>query len=198
MDEDDTLPPELAGFGVRGQGQQLGDPRRGRPRAALPAGQRASHPGAEAPARASKRPAPEVLVATVDSIAEYSRIVQHCPDVLRAVICLGATSYDCATLHRTLCHWRCRRCTSRFGSQIYLITCQRVCYYCYTEAIDYFPVEVEQAVAYTGRGLAPPGPPRYAPQRPQPTGKDGGAHPAVRSLGGAAPDEGPAGVAAGV
>lgn len=178
MDEDDTLPPELAGFGVRGG--------RGNNLVTLDGADLARHcpldNGRHTPAprhllgRLNDLP-PEVLVAvllsldlvslttfrrvnnrameTVDSIAEYSRIVQHCPDVLRAVICLGATSYDCATLHRTLCQWRCRRCTSRFGSQIYLITCQRVCYYCYTEAIDYFPVEVEQAVAYTGGEASP-------------------------------------------
>ncbi|PKS13319.1 hypothetical protein jhhlp_000090 [Lomentospora prolificans] len=151
MDDDDSLPPRLAPFGARaGRGNNLVtlDGAALARHCPLDNGRHTTEPR-QTLGRLDGLPS-EVLMAiflsldlitltafrrvnnrameTVDSISEYARIVKHCPDVLRAVISLGAT------------------CNRRFGSHIYLITCQRVCYYCYTEALDYFPVELEQAL----------------------------------------------------
>lgn len=75
----------------------------------------------------------------VDSVYEYQMIFRHCPGVLRAIISIGARHFDCATLFKTLSAGDCATC-DRFGHCLYLITCKRVCYYCFTENVSYFPI----------------------------------------------------------
>ena len=70
------------------------------------------------------------LTEVVDSVPQYAAIVKHCPNLLRAILSIGARGYSCATLYRTLCTTRCSAC-SFFGDHLYLIDCRRVCYMCF-------------------------------------------------------------------
>lgn len=78
-------------------------------------------------------------MAIVSSLYPYRMIRQHCPDVLRAVISLNASSYDCQTLWDALSiSSKCDGC-DLFGSYLYLVTGKRVCYHCFTSGWKYIP-----------------------------------------------------------
>lgn len=92
-------------------------------------------------------------MSLVDSLHQYAAVLKHCPDVIRAVISIHADSFSCKTLYRTLSISKCTTC-ERFGAYLYLVTCKRVCYFCFTQHMDYFPVSAAQASQYTGRSHA--------------------------------------------
>lgn len=85
----------------------------------------------------------------VDSLYQYGMIFRHCPNVLRAINSIEAASYDCKTLFETLSTSTCATCGD-FGSYLYLITCKRVCYYCFTSHPAYLPVTATHAAKVTG------------------------------------------------
>ncbi|KAI1504210.1 hypothetical protein F5X99DRAFT_54165 [Biscogniauxia marginata] len=85
----------------------------------------------------------------VDSLRQYLMVFNHCPDVLRAVVSIDAKHFDCATLFQTLSTTTCATC-DRFGSYLYLVTCKRVCYFCFTTDPLYFPVSSTLATKHTG------------------------------------------------
>ncbi|KAG6012530.1 hypothetical protein E4U54_007486 [Claviceps lovelessii] len=80
----------------------------------------------------------------VDSLHQYAMVRRHCPNVLRAILSIGAASYDCITLYETLCVSKCASC-DRTGPYIYLITCKRVCYFCFTSSAAYLPANIWEA-----------------------------------------------------
>lgn len=85
----------------------------------------------------------------VDSLHQYQMILKHCPNVLRAIVSVSASSFACRVLYNTLFTTRCSSC-DRFGGYLYLITCSRVCYFCFTRNVDYFPLSASQATKLTG------------------------------------------------
>lgn len=88
-------------------------------------------------------------MSLVNSLHWYKMVLKHCPNVLRAIISIDANSFDCHTLYVALTSQKCETC-NRFGSYLYLITCRRVCYLCFTSRMDYLPVTVAYAMKYTG------------------------------------------------
>ncbi|WPG97946.1 Hypothetical protein R9X50_00072900 [Acrodontium crateriforme] len=84
----------------------------------------------------------------VDSIHEYRKLWEHCPNILRAIISIDARHFTCRTLYKTLSATRCDTC-DRFGAYLYLITCRRVCYFCFTRNTDYFPISIGIATKLT-------------------------------------------------
>lgn len=80
----------------------------------------------------------------VDNLAKYSVIRQHCPNILRAALGLRANSFSCNTLYETLTTHCCATC-NRPGNYLYLITCKRVCYFCFRGHIDYMPMSSTMA-----------------------------------------------------
>lgn len=88
-------------------------------------------------------------MSLVDSLHQYATVLRHCPDVIRAIISVRAGSFSCRTLYEALSADRCHTC-KRFGAYLYLITCKRACYFCFTQHLDYFPVSATQAAQSTG------------------------------------------------
>lgn len=88
----------------------------------------------------------------VNTLPRYSAIRQECPDILRAAIGIRADSFSCNTLYEILTTQSCATC-SRSGNYLYLITCKRVCYFCFTEHTDYFPVSSTKAANMTSLSL---------------------------------------------
>ena len=88
-------------------------------------------------------------MSIVDSLPQYKAVVKHCPDVLRAAICLEATSFSCSVLYETLSTSQCDTC-DKFGDYLYLITCRRACYHCYMERPEYLPLPLRLARRETG------------------------------------------------
>jgi hypothetical protein len=80
----------------------------------------------------------------VNSVHQYTAIIKHCPNIIRAIVSIQADAFDCSTLYRTLCTSRCSTC-NRFGDHLYLIDCRRVCYFCFTERPEYFPLTSYEA-----------------------------------------------------
>lgn len=85
------------------------------------------------------------VMELVDSIPEYAAMIKYCPDVIRAIISIQADAFDCRTLYTTLGTSRCSTC-KRFGDYLYLITCRRVCYYCFTKRPEYSPLTLVDAL----------------------------------------------------
>lgn len=81
----------------------------------------------------------------VDSVPQYAAIIKHCPDVIRAIVSIQAGSFDCEVLYRTLSTTRCSTC-ERFGDHLYLISCCRVCYFCFTRRVEYLPLTMGRAL----------------------------------------------------
>jgi len=88
-------------------------------------------------------------MSVVDALHQYRMVLKHCPNVLRAIISIDATFFDCWTLYKKLSTSKCESC-GRFGGYLYLITCKRVCYACFTLNDDYFPVLLAHANKHTG------------------------------------------------
>ena len=80
----------------------------------------------------------------VNSARQYTAIIEHCPNIIRAIVSIQADGFDCGTLYRTLCTSRCSTC-NRFGDHLYLIDCCRVCYLCFTRRAEYFPLTSREA-----------------------------------------------------
>jgi hypothetical protein len=59
------------------------------------------------------------------------------------VISIDAASFSCETLFEALTREKCESC-GRFGGYLYLITCKRVCYLCFTSRKEYLPVVLNQ------------------------------------------------------
>ncbi|KAJ3821493.1 hypothetical protein EV361DRAFT_974071 [Lentinula raphanica] len=66
----------------------------------------------------------------VNSIRQYTAIIEHRPNIIRAVVSVQADGFDCATLYKTLC-------TTRY--------CRRVCYLCFIYRPEYFPLTRREA-----------------------------------------------------
>ncbi|KAI1459921.1 hypothetical protein F4805DRAFT_36205 [Annulohypoxylon moriforme] len=80
----------------------------------------------------------------IDSLPQYRVIFELCPNVLRAIICVEATFFDCRTLYQTLSTSKCETCR-RFGMFLYLITCRRVCCFCFYK---YYAMSVIEATEH--------------------------------------------------
>ncbi|KAK0368428.1 F-box domain-containing protein [Colletotrichum limetticola] len=83
----------------------------------------------------------------VDSIPQYDAIVKHCPNIIRAILSIQADAFDCDVLYATLSTTRCSTC-ERFGDHLYLIDCRRVCYFCFTRRLEYFPLTIGRASSF--------------------------------------------------
>ncbi|KAG5942151.1 hypothetical protein E4U59_001312 [Claviceps monticola] len=80
----------------------------------------------------------------VDSVPQYAALIKHCPNIVRAILSIKADAFDCNVLYKTLSTFSCSTC-ERFGDHLYLIDCRRVCYHCFTERLEYFPLTVGRA-----------------------------------------------------
>lgn len=74
----------------------------------------------------------------VNSVRQYTPIIEHCPNIICAIIGIQADAFDCSTLYRMPCTSRCSMC-NHFGGHLYLIDCCLVCYFCFTQQLEYFP-----------------------------------------------------------
>jgi hypothetical protein len=64
--------------------------------------------------------------------------------VLQATLTIKTASlYSCEDLYSELCTAKCRSCGD-FAPFLYLITCQRVCYLCFTLETEYLPTSIRK------------------------------------------------------
>ncbi|KAL4891353.1 hypothetical protein BDV59DRAFT_182300 [Aspergillus ambiguus] len=75
-----------------------------------------------------------------NSIPQYRRILVHAPASIRGSLNIeSARFFSCQDLYEKLCTAECDSCGD-FGGYLYLVTCRRVCFLCFTETIDYLPL----------------------------------------------------------
>ncbi|PWY68646.1 hypothetical protein BO70DRAFT_366019 [Aspergillus heteromorphus CBS 117.55] len=75
-----------------------------------------------------------------DSIPQYRQILTHAPALFRRCLNIeSARFFSCQELYNQLCTAECDSCGD-FGGYLYLITCRRVCFLCFTEKVDYLPL----------------------------------------------------------
>lgn len=86
----------------------------------------------------------------IDSFPQYKAIRTHAPVTLWGIFTIGAGRWiSCQDLYGKLCLAECESCGD-FGGYLYLITCHRVCYLCFTEKADYLPLRQADATRKFG------------------------------------------------
>ncbi|KAH6888137.1 hypothetical protein B0T10DRAFT_574164 [Thelonectria olida] len=88
-------------------------------------------------------------MAAVDSLPAYRLLKKYCPNVLRVTVSIEASHFDLRHLYETIQLSRCSNC-DKFGSHLYLITCRRVCYDCFSTCSEYGPIYSTDVVRRTG------------------------------------------------
>lgn len=89
---------------------------------------------------------------TTDSIPQYKRIMAYVPASVRGSLNIKtARFFSCLDLYETLLTAECDSCGD-FGGYLYLVTCCRVCFLCFTEKPDYLPILRKDAIRKFGLG----------------------------------------------
>ncbi|OCK78573.1 hypothetical protein K432DRAFT_264140, partial [Lepidopterella palustris CBS 459.81] len=93
----------------------------------------------------SLRRASKTLMAWVNSIPEYRRIIKHVPSTIRAILSLETASY--ITLHQLYRSLQSRTCNSCSlpGPYICVLTGERLCPCCPSSRGKRFPMLMEEA-----------------------------------------------------
>lgn len=79
-------------------------------------------------------------LSIIESVPAYRDIEKYALNALRSAFLIGTASIiSCEALYTTLCSEKCVSCGDS-GPYIYLITCQRVCYICFTENTAFLPL----------------------------------------------------------
>ena len=91
----------------------------------------------------------------VNSVCQYTSIALTLPVPFSASRWTRLT----ATLYRTLFTTRYSTC-NRFGDYLYLIDCRRVCYFCFTERPEFFPIPSREAYRFFTSNTQPQNNPR--------------------------------------
>lgn len=82
----------------------------------------------------------------VDTLPEYGDVVTHALNALKGILAIGTASWiTCGTLHQKLCTSSCEECGD-FTRFLYLLTCKRVCYLCFTQVDLYLPLVKSRAM----------------------------------------------------
>ncbi|RDH33410.1 hypothetical protein BDQ94DRAFT_178881 [Aspergillus welwitschiae] len=89
-----------------------------------------------------------------DSVPQFRHILAQVPASIRASLGLETARYfSCQELYQTLCTAECESCGD-FGGYLYLLTCRRVCFLCFTEKPDYLPLSRKVIIRKFGLGSA--------------------------------------------
>ncbi|KAL5339819.1 hypothetical protein BJX70DRAFT_362583 [Aspergillus crustosus] len=88
----------------------------------------------------------------VDAGTRYQQVITHARVVLQAALFIGTANFTtCQDLYTELCTGECRTCGD-FGGYIYLLTCRRVCFRCFTNEIEYLPLSPSEVKRLFGVG----------------------------------------------
>ncbi|QKX54494.1 uncharacterized protein TRUGW13939_01581 [Talaromyces rugulosus] len=86
----------------------------------------------------------------VDLVPQYKAITTHAPVTLWGIFTIGTGRWiSCQDLYEKLSTAECESCGD-FGGYLYLITCCRVCFLCFTVKADYLPLRQADATRKFG------------------------------------------------
>jgi hypothetical protein len=84
-------------------------------------------------------------IELVNALPSYKAIITHIPNALTGILAIRAGRWImCRTLFEKLCAPTCEECGD-FGGYLYLITCKRVCFLCFTHEKAYLPLSSRAA-----------------------------------------------------
>ncbi|KIX01219.1 uncharacterized protein Z518_08944 [Rhinocladiella mackenziei CBS 650.93] len=87
---------------------------------------------------------------TVHEMPQLKAIIQHCPDVLRGILSTEMAPFiECQQLFNKLTSPTCETCND-FAGYLYLLTCTRVCFRCFTRLPNYLPILKSEACCQFG------------------------------------------------
>lgn len=76
----------------------------------------------------------------VDSLPEFKAIITHARNALHGILSIDTGRWiTCRTLYEKLCRRDCEQCGD-IGGYLYLLTCKRVCYPCFTNKTAFLPL----------------------------------------------------------
>lgn len=76
----------------------------------------------------------------IDQIPQYKRIFLYAPSTIQGILSINTgTSFSCQELYTKLCTAECDTCGD-VGGYLYLVTCRRVCFLCFTTKTEYLPL----------------------------------------------------------
>lgn len=86
----------------------------------------------------------------VESLPLYKTITKHASNIIRGVQAIEAgRGMMLETLYEALCTAECERC-SYFGGYLYILTCKRFCYDCFTKSERSLPMKEDRAIRMFG------------------------------------------------
>ncbi|KAK7515044.1 uncharacterized protein IWZ02DRAFT_484055 [Phyllosticta citriasiana] len=86
----------------------------------------------------------------VDSMPEYKAVATYAPNALRGIQSIEADRWStCESLYKALCTAECETCGD-FGGFLYLLTCKRVCFLCFTLNDLHRPISFQEATQKFG------------------------------------------------
>jgi hypothetical protein len=86
----------------------------------------------------------------VNSLPQLKAINTHAPNALRGILSIKTGRWiTCATLYEKLCTPGCEECGD-FAGYLYLLTCKRVCFLCFSENRLYMPLSRRRASSKFG------------------------------------------------
>jgi hypothetical protein len=92
----------------------------------------------------------QLALQSVASIPEYKAINTHANNALRGILSIKTARWiTCETLYAILCTSECEQCGD-FGGYLYIITCKRVCFLCFTQEQTYLPLRYSHAIQKFG------------------------------------------------
>ncbi|KAL1392004.1 hypothetical protein HDK64DRAFT_262983 [Phyllosticta capitalensis] len=81
----------------------------------------------------------------VDSIPESKILATYAPNALRGIQSIGADRWNtCTSLYKAFCTAECELCGD-FGGYLYVRTCKRVCFLCFTQDFTLHPLTCDLA-----------------------------------------------------
>ncbi|EHY58003.1 hypothetical protein ABEF92_002930 [Exophiala dermatitidis] len=87
---------------------------------------------------------------TVHELPQLQAVIRHCPNVLRGILGTEMASFiGYQQLLNKLTSPTCESCID-FGGYLYLLTCTRVCFRCFTKLPNYLPMLKSQACRRLG------------------------------------------------
>ena len=86
----------------------------------------------------------------VDSCSPFRAITVHARPAFIGILSIGAAEWiTCQAFYSSLCTAECEECGD-FAGYVYVLTCKRVCFLCFTESPRYLPLRYSHAIRKYG------------------------------------------------
>ena len=86
------------------------------------------------------RRANQRAMQVIDQIPQYKKIILYAPSTIQGIPSINTgASFSCQELYTKLCTAECDICGD-VGGYLYLVTCRRVCFLCFTTKTEYLPL----------------------------------------------------------